>query len=103
MFVQSVGLQCTSKLLPTNLARSVQLEGPQFTVEGATCYCAAGETQSCVHVTALLFTLAEVSPAACTSLSCAWSRPSAVGGTVAQSSTLDFGKQAGVILLFYIT
>ena len=46
----------------------------------------------CVHVTALLFTLAEVSPAACTSLPCAWSRPSAVGGISAQSSTLDFGK-----------
>ena len=53
------------------IARSVQLEGPQFTVEGANCYCAAGETQNSVHVTALLFTLAEVSPAACTSLPCA--------------------------------
>ena len=74
------------------IAWSVQLEGPQFTVEGANCYCAAGETQSRVHVTALLFTLAEVSPAACTSLPCAWSRPSAVGGISAQSSTLDFGK-----------
>ena len=73
------------------IARSVQLEGPKFTIEGANCYCAAGETQCCVHVT-LLFTLAEVSPAACTSLPCAWSRPLAVGGTSAQSSTLDFGK-----------
>ena len=69
------------------ITRSVQLEVPQFTVECANCYCAAGETQSCVHVTALLFTLAEVSPAAGTSLACAWSRPSAVGGISAQSST----------------
>ena len=29
-------------------------------VEDANCYCAAGETQSCVHVTALLFTLAKI-------------------------------------------
>ena len=43
-------------------------------------------------MTALLFTPAEVSPAACTNLSCAWSRPSVVGGASAPSSTLDFGK-----------
>ena len=77
------------------IARSVQLEGPQFTVEDTNCYYAAGETQSCVHVTALLFILAEVLPAACTSLPCAWSRPSAVGGTSAQSSTWTLaGHQA---------
>ena len=52
------------------IARSVQLDGPQIMVEGANCYCAAGETQSWVHVKALLFTLAEVSAAACTSLPC---------------------------------
>ena len=74
------------------ITREEQREGSKIKVEGANCYCAAGETQSCVHVTALLFTLAEVSPAACTSLPCAWSRPSAVGGASAQSSTLDFGK-----------
>ena len=53
------------------IARSVQLEGPQFTVEGANCHCAAGKTQSCVHVTALLLTLVELSPVASTSLPCA--------------------------------
>ena len=42
MFVQSVGLQCACNFLSTNLAQSVQLEGPQFTVEGANCYSAAG-------------------------------------------------------------
>ena len=57
--------------LSLTIARSVQLEGPQFTIESANCHCAAGETQSCVHVTALLFTLAELSPATCTSLPCA--------------------------------
>ena len=83
MFVQSVGLQCASKVL-LQAIRDLSLgvcswKNPQFMVEGANCYCAAGETQSCVHVTALLFTLAAVSPAACTSLPCAWSRPSGVG------------------------
>ena len=39
--------------LSVTIARSVQLEGPQFTVKGANCHCAAGETQSCVYVTAL--------------------------------------------------
>ena len=57
--------------LSMTITRSVQFEGPQFTTEGANCYCVAGETQNCVHVTVLLFTLAEVSPAAYTSLPCA--------------------------------
>ena len=63
------------------ITRSVQLEGPQFTAEGANCHCAAGKTQSCVHVTALLFTLVELSPAACTNLPCAlvsWTPPAVV-------------------------
>ena len=55
------------------------------TIEGANCYCEAGETQSCVHATA------EVSPGL-RSLPCAWSRPSAIGGKSTQSTNLDFGK-----------
>ena len=54
---------------------------PGCRIDGGNCGCPAGETQSCVHISALLFTLAEVTPIACTSLPCAWSRPSR-GGTV---------------------
>ena len=43
---------------------------------------------------ALLFTLAEVSPAACTCLRYAWSRPSTVGGTSAQPSTWTSARLA---------
>lgn len=41
----------------------------------ANCKCPAGETQTCVHVAALLITLSEVTPNSCTSMRCAWSRP----------------------------
>ena len=67
-------------------------EETSHTIEGGNCSCAAGKTQSCVNVTALLFTLAEVSPAACTSLPCAWSRPSTIGGKSTQSTDLYFNK-----------
>ena len=55
--------------------------------------CPAGETQSCAHISALLFTLStlEVSPRACTSLSCGWSRPSRTGMAVT-AVELDFWK-----------
>ena len=46
---------------------------PGCRIDGGNCRCPAGETQSCVHISALLFTLAEVTPIACTSLPCAWS------------------------------
>ena len=60
-------------------------------IDGGNCRCPAGETQSCVHISALLFTLAEVTPIACTSLPCAWSRPSR-GGMAMTAVELDFGK-----------
>ena len=41
--------------------------------------CPAGETQSCVHISALLFTLSEVTSKACTSMACIWSRPTSEG------------------------
>ncbi len=58
---------------------------------GSNYFCAAGATQSCVHVAALLLTLAEVSPTACTSMKCAWFRPSMAGKAVL-SKELDFDK-----------
>lgn len=61
---------------------------------GGNCFCAAGASQSCVHIAAMLFTLAEVTATACTSVRCAWARPS-VGnkvGSASFSSELDFGN-----------
>jgi len=43
-----------------------------------------------VHIAALLFTLAEVTQTACTSIRCAWSRPS-TGGKASLARELDFG------------
>ena len=40
---------------------------------GGNCSCAAGASQSYVHISALLITLAEVTPTACISTRCAWS------------------------------
>ena len=64
---------------------------PGCRIDGGNCRCPAGETQSCVHISALLFTLAEVTPIACTSLPCAWSRPSRRGMAMT-AVELDFGK-----------
>ena len=64
---------------------------PGCRIDGGNCRCPAGETQSCVHISALLSTLAEVTPIACTSLPCAWSRPSR-GGMAMTAVELDFGK-----------
>lgn len=58
--------------------------------KGGNCFCAAGASQSCVHIAALLFTLAEVTQTACTSVRCAWSRPS-VGSKASFARELDFG------------
>ena len=58
---------------------------------GGNCFCAAGATQSCVHIAAILLTLAEVSSTACTSMRCAWSRPS-TASKATLSKELDFGK-----------
>jgi len=57
------------------------------------CKCPAGSTQSCVHIAALLITLSEITPQACTSVRCAWSRPSQ-GGKPSFSVDLDFGKSS---------
>ena len=57
----------------------------------ANCKCPAGETQTCVHVAALLIALTEITPQACTSMRCAWSRP-IQGGKPSFASDLDFGK-----------
>ena len=43
--------------------------------KGGNCFCAAGASQICVHIAAMLFTLAEMTATACTSIRCAWSRP----------------------------
>ena len=57
------------------------------------CKCPAGSTQSCVHIAALLIMLSEITPQACTSVRCAWSRPSQ-GGKPSFSVDLDFGKSS---------
>ena len=58
---------------------------------GGNCFCAAGASQSCVHISVLLLKLAEITPQACTSVRCAWSRPS-VGGSASLTKDLDFGQ-----------
>ena len=59
----------------------------------ANCKCPAGETQTCVHVAALLITLTEITPQACTSMRCAWSRPTQ-GGKPSFAVDLDFGRSS---------
>ena len=68
-----------------------RLEADTASVQGANCECPAGETQSCVHVAVLLLTLVEISPTACTSLQCLWSRPANQSGKPDQAVNLDFG------------
>ena len=55
------------------------------------CKCPAGESQTCVHIAALFIMLSEISPQACTSVRCAWSKPSQ-GGKASLVANLDFGK-----------
>ena len=54
----------------------------------------------CVHVAALLITLTEITPRACTSMRCAWSRPTQ-GGTPSFAVDLDFGKSSVVGYVTY--
>ena len=61
------------------------------TPKSANCKCPAGESQTCVHIAALLITLSEITPQACTSMRCAWSRPSQ-GGKASPVADLDFGQ-----------
>lgn len=68
----------------------IMVDGSNKVPKGGNCSCAAGASQSCVHVAALLFTLAEVTQTACTSVRCAWSRPSA-GSKATFARELDFG------------
>ena len=60
-------------------------------VVGGNCDCPAGETQSCVHISALLLTLSEVTSKACTSMACIWSRPTSAGKAML-ATNLDFGE-----------
>ena len=48
----------------------------KWTIESALCTCATGQSMSCVHTTALLLSIMEVSDTPCTSLPCLWKRPS---------------------------
>ena len=64
------------------------------------CKCPAGETQTCVHVAALLITLTEITPQACTSVRCAWSRPTQ-GGKPSFAVDLDFGNSSVVGYVTY--
>jgi len=57
--------------------------------QSANCKCPAGESH--VHIAALLITLSEIPPQACTSMRSAWSRPSQ-GGKALLATDLDFGK-----------
>ena len=66
----------------------------------ANCKCPAGETQTYVHVAALLITLTEITPQARTSMRCAWSRPTQ-GGKPSFASGLDFGKSSVVGYVTY--
>ena len=50
--------------------------------------CPGGKSGSCVHVAALLLTLAEVTQTTCTSLPCAWSHT----WPATANAQLDFGK-----------
>ena len=50
-------------------------EEVHWSVPGAHCFCPTGLSQSCVHVSAVLLTLVEISPVACASLLCVWSKP----------------------------
>ena len=48
-----------------------------------------------MHVAALLLTLVEISPTACTSLQCVWSHPACTSGRQTKASSLDFGVTWG--------
>ena len=67
-------------------------------IRSANCQCPAGETQSCVHVSALLLTLAQVAQASCTSLPCAWSRPKVMGrSTITRDVNFEWALVEGYV------
>ena len=82
----------TMRSVPSSYDLFVRLNSTGTPVAG-NCRCPAGSTQSCVHIAALLITLSEITPQACTSVRCAWSRPSQ-GGKPSFSADLDFGKSS---------
>ena len=83
----------TMRKVPQFYSLFIKLDSSSGTLIGGNCECPAGESQSCVHVAALLITLLEVTPQACTSMRCAWSRP-AQGGKACLAATLDFGRSS---------
>ena len=83
---QSVDLPCARSLPPFY---SLFVVFNDRTPQSANCKCPAGESQTCVHIAALLMTLSEITPQACTSMRCAWSSPSQ-GGKTSLVTDLDF-------------
>ena len=77
--------------VPAFYSLSIKLDNKSTPI-GGNCKCPAGESQSCVHIAALLITLSEVTPQACTSMKCAWSRPATQGGKACLATSLDFEK-----------
>ena len=65
--------------------------GGNISNKEANCMCPAGQSQSCVHVAALLLDLVEVTQTTCTSVPCAWSRSSTRGQPL-QITQLNFDK-----------
>ena len=82
----------TMRQTPSFYCLFVKLNATGMPIAG-NCKCPAGSTQSCVHIAALLIMLSEITPQACTSVRCAWSRPSQ-GGKPSFSVDLDFGKSS---------
>ena len=52
-----------------------------------------GNTELCTYIAALLITLTEITPQACTSVRCAWSRPTQ-SGKPSFVVDLDFGRSS---------
>ena len=71
-----------------------ETDGESLQVLGGSCTCKAGQTQSCVHISALLIIVAFLGEQSFTSKPCHWVRPS-TSGTTAQAVTfarnLDLG------------
>ena len=71
-----------------------ETDGESLQILGGNCTCKAGQTQSCVHICALIIMVSFLGEQSCTSKPCYWVRPSA-SGTTAQAVTfaknLDLG------------
>ena len=71
-----------------------ETDGESLQILGGNCTCKAGQTQSCVHICALIIMVSFLGEQSCTSKPCYWVRPSA-SGTTAQAVTfaknLDHG------------